>query len=91
MNIGIIFGYFGLGFVMYYLTVNLIQLIIQPQITNVVAPLIPGVTVYGQPLLYVLISIGVIAVSHEFAHGIAARLDKIRLSGCAAHIEDVLP
>ncbi|TFF85488.1 MAG: hypothetical protein EU551_03925 [Promethearchaeota archaeon] len=77
--IGIIFGYIGLGFVMYYLTVNLIQLIINPQVTNVVAPLIPGVTVYGQPLLYVLIAIGVIAVSHEFAHGIAARLDKVKL------------
>ncbi|MBD3226566.1 MAG: hypothetical protein GF329_00105 [Candidatus Lokiarchaeota archaeon] len=77
--IGIGFGYLGMGVVMYFLAVNLFQLLTNPQPANAVVPLIPGITVTGQPLLYFLIGVAVIAVTHEFAHGVAARLESIKL------------
>ncbi|MHA1972380.1 MAG: site-2 protease family protein [Candidatus Hodarchaeales archaeon] len=44
-----------------------------------VAPVIPGITVSLQSLPYFLIAVMVGAIVHEFAHGIAARVEKIDL------------
>ncbi|MHA1311478.1 MAG: site-2 protease family protein [Candidatus Helarchaeota archaeon] len=84
--IGIGLGYIGMGVIIYFLTINLFQLIINPQPTNAVVPLIPGITVSGMPLVYVLIAIAVIAVSHEFAHGVAARLESVKLKSVGVMI-----
>jgi len=88
--IGIVIGYISVGFIMYFLAFNLYELITNPKPTNAVVPLIPGITVTGMPLVYVLIAIGVIAVSHEIAHGIAARLESVKLKSVGLMVLIVL-
>ncbi|MFX0134326.1 MAG: site-2 protease family protein [Candidatus Hodarchaeota archaeon] len=79
-NIGIIAGIVGMFLIIGFLTYNFLMLI-SPTATeiNAVLPLIPGVTIGGQTLLEILIPLIIIMVSHELAHGIAARIDKIKL------------
>ncbi len=76
-TIGIGFGFFAMGFTMFWLGINLHALITAPQPENAIVPFIPGVTVTGLPLLYMIIPIAIIMLSHEIAHGIAARIDGV--------------
>ncbi|MHA1382169.1 MAG: site-2 protease family protein [Candidatus Helarchaeota archaeon] len=79
-NIGIVAGILGMVAIMGFLTYNFIMLI-SPTANelNAVLPLIPGVTVGGETLLQIIVPIIIIMISHELAHGIAARIDKIKL------------
>ena len=65
-----------------------------------VTPVIPGITVSFQSLPYFLISVMIGAIFHEFAHGIAARVENIDLKSTGifvflaffgAFVEWVLP
>jgi len=74
--IGIGVGYVGLFFISYILIKNLYDLIFVPQTVSGVSLVLPGVNVPGMGVLpfdHWLISIFVIALVHEFSHGIVAR------------------
>lgn len=77
MTIGIGFGFGGMIFTMIWLGLNLYKLITAPAPENAVVPFIPGVTVTGPILLYMILPIAIIMLCHEIAHGIAARIDGI--------------
>ncbi len=79
-NVGIGAGIIGMVLIVGFLTYNFIMLL-SPSAAeiNAVLPLIPGVTVGGETLLQIIIPLIIIMVSHELAHGIAARIDKIKL------------
>lgn len=79
-NVGILAGIIGMILITGFLTYNFI-ILLSPSANelNAVLPLIPGVTVGGQTLLQIIIPIIIIMVSHELAHGIASRIDKIKL------------
>jgi membrane-associated protease RseP (regulator of RpoE activity) len=87
-TLGIGFGFGMMIFGMVWLSINLYALITAPSPENALVPVIPGVTVSGTVLLYMIIPIAVIMLSHELAHGIAARIEKIKVksSGILAFI-----
>src|SRR3989344_1080166 len=83
----ILFGYIGMGtgfvglvVISYVLVQNLYSLITQPDAASGVSLVLPGVHVPGLgvlPFWYWILAIFVIAIVHEFSHGIVARAHNI--------------
>ncbi|NHI92710.1 MAG: hypothetical protein EAX96_09435 [Candidatus Lokiarchaeota archaeon] len=79
-NIGIIVGFIGMCFIVGFLFINLYYLFSpQSNVTNAVVPLIPGLTIGFETFLRILIPIVIVMISHEIAHGIASRVEKVRI------------
>ncbi|TXT56977.1 MAG: conserved membrane protein of unknown function [Candidatus Thorarchaeota archaeon] len=76
-NIGIIAAFGGMIFGFYIFTDNLLKFFIAPSAAGGVVPIIPGVTITGLPLIYILIGLGITLLTHEFAHGLASAKDNI--------------
>ncbi len=76
-NVGIVVGFGGMIFAFWMFGENLIKFFIQPAAAGGVVPIIPGVTITGLPLVYMLIALAVAILVHEFAHGFAASKDNI--------------
>jgi membrane-associated protease RseP (regulator of RpoE activity) len=78
--IGVGAGYVGLIFISYVLIKNLVDLVISPAAVSGVSLVLPGVNIPGLgvlPFWYWVIAIFLIALVHEFSHGIVARAHKI--------------
>ncbi len=78
--IGVGAGYIGLIFISYILIKNLVDLILKPAAVSGVSLVLPGINVPGLgvlPFWYWIIAIFMIALIHEFAHGIVARAHNI--------------
>lgn len=78
--IGIGVGFIGMAFVVCYMAYTLYGLIFVPKETMGVTLVIPGLKIPNSmyfPLIYTILSIFIIAVTHELAHGIVARAWKI--------------
>ena len=81
--IGIIVGFIGMVFMSGILIQMTLKLILQPTSAPGLVPVLPGIKV--SPLLPVLsfvhwiLIIFIIALVHEFSHGIYARLNKIKI------------
>jgi membrane-associated protease RseP (regulator of RpoE activity) len=76
-NLGIVVSFVGMVYGFWLFTDNLIKFFIQPAAAGGVVPIIPGVTVSGLPLIYILIGLAVTLLTHEFAHGLASAKDNI--------------
>lgn len=81
-------GFFGMILIFYELLMSTVRLIKVPTSTPSVVPLLPGIKAVGLPVLsfwHWIIAIFVLAVVHEFSHGIFARLYnvKVKSSGFA--------
>ncbi len=73
-------GFIGMIFITYVLLKNLIDLMLVPETAAGVSLVLPGISVPGLgilPFWYWLIAIFVIALVHEFAHGVVARAHNI--------------
>jgi len=80
--IGVGAGYVGLVFISYILIKNLITLFTTPEAVSGVSIVLPGINVPGLgvlPFWYWLLSIFIIAVVHEFSHGIVARAHNVTI------------
>ncbi|MDP3698619.1 MAG: site-2 protease family protein [Nanoarchaeota archaeon] len=78
--IGIGAGFVGLVVISYFLIVNLYSLITHPAAVPGVSVVLPGVNVPGLgilPFWYWILALFIIAVVHEFSHGIVARANNI--------------
>lgn len=78
--IGVGAGYLGLVVISYFLIKNLYALIFQPGVVSGVSLVLPGIKVPGMgilPFWYWLLAIFLIALVHEFAHGIVAKVHQI--------------
>ncbi|MFW9787862.1 MAG: site-2 protease family protein [Candidatus Thorarchaeota archaeon] len=78
-NIGIVVGFGGMLFSFWLFGDNLIKFFVQPTAAGGVVPIIPGITISGLPLVYMLIGLAVTLLTHEFAHGLAASKDDITI------------
>ncbi|RDE11916.1 MAG: hypothetical protein C4K48_10720 [Candidatus Thorarchaeota archaeon] len=76
-NIGVVVGFGGMIFSFWMFGENLIKFFVQPEAAGGVVPIIPGVTITGLPLVYMLIALAVAILTHEFAHGLASSKDNI--------------
>lgn len=78
--VGVGAGYIGLIFISVILIKNLVDLVLEPAAVSGVSLVLPGLKVPGLgvlPFWYWIIAIFIIAVVHEFAHGIVARANNI--------------
>jgi len=80
--IGVGAGYLGLFFISYILIKNLYDLIVKPAATSGVSLVLPGINVPGMgvlPFWYWILAIFLIALIHEFSHGIVARAHNLKV------------
>ena len=85
--ISIIVGFLGMAFIMFSLIQNFLSIITKPEALPGVGLVLPikAKGVFYVPFFYWIISIFILAVVHEFSHGIYARLCnlKVKSSGFA--------
>src|SRR3989338_2433773 len=80
--IGVGVGFIGMVVMGYFLIKNLYDLFTIPAVTSGVSLVLPGINVPGLgilPFWHWLVAIFVIAVVHEFSHGIVARAHKVEV------------
>jgi len=80
--IGIGVGFIGMLFISFFLIKNIYDLIMVPQAASGVSLVLPGINVPGLgilPFWHWLVAIFVIAVVHEFSHGIVARAHNVEV------------
>jgi len=79
---GIVVGFFGMAFTFIMLIKSAFDLVFVEGAQSGFAPVLPGVAIPGLPVLsfwHWLIGIFVLATVHEFAHGVIARVHKLKV------------
>lgn len=91
MTIGIPVAVFFMGIMFYFLILSLQTLLEAPS----AAPILPGVDYPGNqfflPLSYGLIGLVTVIVVHEFAHGILARAEGVKIKSIGVLLLAILP
>ncbi len=79
-DVSVIAGFLMMGFAFYFLLNNLSNFFVAQNEFSELTVLIPGVTLTSAPAIaYFLLSIPIVLVMHEGAHGIVAALEKIKI------------
>jgi len=79
-DVSVIAGFLMMGFAFWFLISNISNFFVEPAEFAELTVLIPGVTLTSaSAILYFLLSIPIVLVVHEGAHGIVASLEKIRI------------
>ena len=77
-NVSVVLGFVMMGAAFWYLASNLSNFFIKPESFAEMTVLIPGVTIQSSAnIAYFLLSVPIVLVIHEGAHGIVATLEKI--------------
>jgi len=80
--ISVITGFLGMGAIFTILFHGTYKLLTSPNAQPVVAPILPGVSIPGVPMLsfwHWILGILIVAAVHEFMHGIYSRLHNIKV------------
>jgi len=79
-NTSVVAGFIMMGFAFWFLISNIFNFFVKPESFSEVTVLIPGVTIQStSALVPFLLSIPIVLVIHEGAHGIVATLEKIKI------------
>ncbi|MCE9652951.1 MAG: M50 family metallopeptidase [Nitrosarchaeum sp.] len=79
-NVSVVAGFLMMGFAFWFLLSNVSKFFVAPSEFSQLTVLIPGVTLTSSSsILYFLLSIPIVLVVHEGAHGIVATLEKIKI------------
>ena len=79
-DVSVIAGFLMMGFAFWFLLSNISNFFVKPTEFAELTVLIPGVTLTSaSAILYFLLSIPIVLVIHEGAHGIVATLEKIKI------------
>lgn len=79
-DVSVIAGFLMMGFAFWFLLSNISNFFVEPTEFAELTVLIPGVTLTSaSAILYFLLSIPIVLVMHEGAHGIVATLEKIKI------------
>lgn len=78
-NLGIVVGFAGMAAAFWLFGTNLLNFFFRPSAAGGVVPIIPGITITGLPLVYMLIGLAITIILHEFAHGLASSKDDITI------------
>ncbi|CDI06507.1 putative peptidase M50 [Candidatus Nitrosotenuis uzonensis] len=79
-DVSVVAGFIMMGFAFWFLIDNIAKFFDRPAEFSELTVLIPGVTLTSaSSILYFLLSIPIVLVIHEGAHGIVATLEKIRI------------
>jgi membrane-associated protease RseP (regulator of RpoE activity) len=90
-NIGVALAFGQMAFIIYNLTKNFHLLINKSNQASQVFLLLPGLTVSWSNLPYLLLSLAILLITHEFAHGIAALIEGIPLKSAGLFILAFIP
>lgn len=89
--LGILFGYAGMIYILYYL----FGAFIQPSPEPVVSPVIPGLRIPGSqitvPFVEGLLAILALLIIHEGGHGIISRVHKIKVDSAGVGLLAIIP
>lgn len=79
--VGIAIGFIGMAIISYLLVYNLVKLFVVPTAVSGVGLVLPFKVKGGffVPFFYWIISIFILAIVHEFSHGVLSRLYKIKI------------
>jgi len=79
-DVSVIAGFLMMGFAFWFLLNNVLNYFVEPSEFSELTILIPGVTLTSSAsIAYFLLSIPIVLVIHEGAHGIVATLEKIKI------------
>jgi membrane-associated protease RseP (regulator of RpoE activity) len=79
-DVSVVAGFIMMGFAFWFLLSNVSKFFVAPTEFSQLTVLIPGVTLTSSSsILYFLLSIPIVLVIHEGAHGIVATLEKIKI------------
>jgi len=79
-DVSVVAGFLMMGFAFWFLLTNISNFFVEPTEFAELTVLIPGVTLTSaSAILYFLLSIPIVLVIHEGAHGIVATLEKIKI------------
>ena len=79
-DVSVVAGFLMMGFAFWFLISNISNFFVEPTEFAELTVLIPGVTLTSaSAILYFLLSIPIVLVIHEGAHGIVATLEKIKI------------
>jgi len=79
-DVSVIAGFLMMGFAFWFLLNNVSNYFVEPSEFSELTVLIPGVTLTSSAsIAYFLLSIPIVLVIHEGAHGIVATLEKIKI------------
>jgi len=79
-DVSVVAGFLMMGFAFWFLLNNLSNFFVEPTEFAELTVLIPGVTLTSGPAIaYFLLSIPIVLIIHEGAHGIVASLEKIKI------------
>ena len=79
-DVSVIAGFLMMGFAFWFLFSNILNFFVQPTEFAELTVLIPGVTLTsGSAIMYFLLSIPIVLIVHEGAHGIVGVLEKINI------------
>ena len=79
-DVSVIAGFLMMGFAFWFLFSNITNFFVQPTEFAELTVLIPGVTLTsGSAIMYFLLSIPIVLIVHEGAHGIVGVLEKINI------------
>ncbi|MGI0006771.1 MAG: site-2 protease family protein [Nitrosotalea sp.] len=79
-NVSVVLGFVMMGAAFWYLASNLSNFFVKPESFAEMTVLIPGVTIQSSAnIAYFLLSVPIVLVIHEGAHGIVATLEKIKI------------
>src|SRR3989344_2785989 len=79
-KLSVIIGFLGMGFIFYFLIMGTYNLVFVPKSIPALAPVLPGIKIPGLPTMsfwHWIISIFIVAVIHEFSHGVYSKLYKV--------------
>ncbi|MFX1519066.1 MAG: site-2 protease family protein [Promethearchaeota archaeon] len=88
---GIVIGFIGMSQIFIVLLQNLINFFVAPLQASPVLPLLPGITISGESLPYIIIGLAVVLLTHEISHGIAARIEGVKLKSAGLLLLAILP
>tara|TARA_Y100000310_G_scaffold345434_1_gene464981 strand:+ start:1434 stop:2615 length:1182 start_codon:yes stop_codon:yes gene_type:complete len=81
-SIGVFIGFAGMIFIFVFLVKETLKLVFVPGTPPALAPVLPGIQIEGAPALsfwHWIIAIFLTAVVHEFGHGVASVMEKIKV------------
>lgn len=79
-NVSVVAGFLMMGFAFWFLLNNIFNYFVLPESFAQLTVLIPGITLTSfEPIMYFFLSIPIVLVMHEGAHGIVAALEKIKI------------
>ncbi|MCK5587891.1 MAG: site-2 protease family protein [Candidatus Lokiarchaeota archaeon] len=88
---GIVIGFIGMSQIFIVLLQNLINFFVAPLQASPVLPLLPGITISSESLPYIIFGLAVVLLTHEISHGVAARIEGVKLKSAGLLLLAILP